>query len=65
MFEYLSLNAVAINGVVTDGSPFAQYFTNDTDTCLLNDNAIMMGIKWMFWEIKGFGSYATLPAALG
>jgi hypothetical protein len=30
------------------------------DIPLLDDQAIIMGIKWMFWEIKGFGSYVTL-----
>jgi hypothetical protein len=57
VFEYLSINAVAVEGSPTE---FAQYFTADTDTCLLDDNALIMGIKWMFWEIKGFGSYAAL-----
>ena len=60
VFEYLSLAAVAVNGNVTDGTTFAQYFTNDGDTCLLDENAVVMGIKWMFWEAKGFGSYVTL-----
>jgi len=53
VFEYLSLNAVNVNGA---GTTFAQYFTSDTDTPLLDDQAIIMGIKWMFWEIKGFNS---------
>ncbi len=57
VFEYISLNAVQVAGSATN---FAQYFTDDTDTCLLDDNAIITGIKWMFWEIKGFGSYVTM-----
>ncbi len=57
VFEYLSLNAVSVNGA---GNAFAQLFANDNDTCLLDENALMMGIKWMFWEIKGFGSYITM-----
>jgi len=57
VFEFLSLNAVRVNNSTTD---FAQYFVNDADTCLLDENAMIMGIKWMFWEIKGMGSYATL-----
>lgn len=57
VFEYISLNAVKVAGSATS---FAQYFVNDTDTCLLDENAIIMGIKWMFWEIKGFGSYVTM-----
>ncbi len=57
VFEYLSLNAVRVNGSATS---FAQYFANDADTCLLDENAVITGIKWMFWEIKGMGSYVTL-----
>lgn len=56
VFEYLSAFSVSVSGTDTYG----QYFTTDTDTCLLDDNAITMGIKWMFWETKGFGSYITL-----
>lgn len=51
VFEYLSLAAVMVNG---SDSTFAQYFLNDDDTCLLDDQAIIMGLKWMFWEVKGF-----------
>jgi hypothetical protein len=60
VFEYMSLGAVAINGNFTDGASFAQYFANDDDQFVLDDNALIMGIKWMFWEVKGFGSYVTL-----
>lgn len=57
VFEYLSINAVNVNN---SGTTFAQYFANDADTPLLDDQAIIMGIKWMFWEAKGMGSYVTL-----
>ncbi len=57
-FEYLSINAVALTGNITTTS---QYFVNDTDTPFLDDAAITMGIKWKFWEIKGFG-YANMKA---
>lgn len=57
VFEYLSNAAVAVNGSATS---FAQYFANDADTCLLDDNALIMGMKWLFWEAKGFGSYVTM-----
>lgn len=50
-FEYLSINAIAVNGLLTS---FAQYFANDNDQPLLDDQAIVMGVKWRFWEIKGF-----------
>ncbi len=57
VFEYRSNNAVNVLGT---GINFAQYFANDLDTSLLNDQSIVTGIKWMFWEIKGMGSYITL-----
>jgi hypothetical protein len=60
VFEYLSIAAVAVNGNAADGATFSQYFQNDNDVPLLDDQAITMGIKWMFWEAKGFGSYVTL-----
>lgn len=55
VFEYLTINAVAVHG----GTTYAQNFVNDDDIPLLDDQSVIMGIKWMFWEIKGFGSYAT------
>lgn len=58
VFEYLSIAAVAVNG----GTTYAQYFVNDDDTPLLDDQSVIMGIKWMFWEVKGFGSYATMQS---
>ena len=57
VFEYLSENSVNVTGA---GTSFAKYFTADSDTCLLDDDALITGIKWMFWEIKGMGSYVTL-----
>lgn len=51
VFEYLSLNCVSVQGSNTN---FAQYFANDTDIPLLSDQAVKLGIKWMFWEVKGF-----------
>ncbi len=58
VYEYLSLDAVVVGGSNPTG--YAQYFTTDSDTCLLDDQSVIMGIKWMFWEAKGFGSYMTL-----
>ena len=57
VFEYLSIDAVAVNG---SNTTFAQYFMNDDDQPLLDDQAVTMGVKWMFWEVKGFGSYVTM-----
>lgn len=58
-FEYLSIASVVQNGNTTTPT-YNEYFQNDNDFSLLDDQAIIMGIKWMFWEIKGMGSYATL-----
>jgi hypothetical protein len=56
VFEYLSLNGVMVNG---SASTFAQYFANDDDQPLLDDQGVILGIKWMFWEVKGF-NYAAM-----
>lgn len=55
VFEYLSLNAVEVHGSSTN---FAQYFVNDDDVPTLNDQAVKRGIKWKFWEVKGFSYVA-------
>lgn len=63
VFEYLSLNAVVVHGgaTVPPTTPsYAQFFVNDDDVSLLDDQALITGLKWMFWEIKGMGSYVTL-----
>jgi hypothetical protein len=63
VFEYLSSHAVS--SLAQSGSPpnppiYTRNFVNDTDSPLLDSEAIVTGIKWMFWEIKGMGSYVTL-----
>lgn len=50
VFEYLSNAAVAVSGSSTS---FAQYFANDDDVPLLDSNALVMGIKYQFWRLKG------------
>lgn len=50
VFEYISNAPVYVTGTSTR----AKYFTDDTDIPALNDRAIIMGIKWRFWEQKGF-----------
>ena len=37
----------------------AQYFANDDDQPILDDQSVVMGIKWMFWQAKGF-NYADM-----
>ena len=57
VFEYLSIAAVLTNGDQAQG--YTQFFENDADQPLLDDQAIILGIKWMFWQIKGF-NYADM-----
>lgn len=51
VFEYQSQNRVRVAGSTTS---FAFLWANDTDIPLLDDRAIIMGLKWRFWEQKGF-----------
>lgn len=54
VFEYTN------NGWVQhqDGT-FGTSFTADTDTTLMNDQALILGVKWRFFQIKGF-AYGAL-----
>lgn len=60
VYEYYSTNAVLTHGgALTNpptptGSTFTFDFENDDDTCVLDSRALIMGIKWRFWEQKGF-----------
>lgn len=51
VFEYASENCILLTGT---GSTYSKLWTNDTDICLLDDRAIIMGVKWRYWEQKGF-----------
>jgi hypothetical protein len=61
VFEYSSLYSIVVQGNISTPT-YAEYFANDTDFSLLDDQALIMGMKWMFWEIKGMGSYVTLQS---
>lgn len=50
VFEYISFDCVYVLGTAVT----SKYFNNDDDIPILNDRAITMGIKWRFWEQKGF-----------
>ena len=50
VFVYNSLNTVNVNGL---GATFAQAFASDLDQPLINDRALILGVKWRFWEQKG------------
>lgn len=54
-YEYLSLYTVSVNGSQT---VFAEQFVNDNDQPLLDARALMLAMKWRFWEQKGL-NYAA------
>jgi len=53
-FEYISQN-----WVVTAGGTYQSTMTADTDQTVLDDQAIVLGVKWRFWQIKQF-DYAPM-----
>lgn len=53
-FEYISRFAV----FSVAGAPQAT-FVADSDVSILDSNALMLGVKWRFWQIKGF-DYAAM-----
>lgn len=60
--EYASENCVYIQGNsavpstggYTDPSNMASTWQNDTDTPALDDDLLIKGLRWKFWEAKGF-----------
>jgi len=67
-FEYVTWNAILDN----DGTTTKQVFSEDTDTLLLPDTIVKMGLRWRWKKEKGFEyaedfrTYETMVAdALG
>lgn len=56
VWMYISRNWVAKD---TDPVTYANTMTADTDVPLLDDQAIILGVKWRMWQIKGF-SYGAM-----
>ena len=54
-FEYVSPNWI----LGADGTTYKQYFTLDTDTLLLPDTLLLMGLRWRWLREKGM-DYAEL-----
>lgn len=50
VFEYVSRNSVSVLGSQVN---FAESFANDIDQPLMDARALIMAIKWRFWEQKG------------
>lgn len=50
VFEYASEWMV----LDVNGTTYKQYFTADTDTCLIQDSILLAGLTWMWKEAKGF-----------
>jgi hypothetical protein len=48
-FEYVSWNWILDN----DGSTYKQYFTEDTDSILLPEPIVLMGLRWRWKKEKG------------
>lgn len=49
-FEYVSNNWI----LGADGTTYKQYFTLDTDTFLLPESIVLMGLRWRWKKEKGF-----------
>lgn len=49
-FEYVSKNWI----LGADGTTYKQYFTLDTDTLLLPEDLVLMGLRWRWKKEKGF-----------
>lgn len=56
-FEYLSKNWI----LAADGLTYKQYFTADTDTVLLPEEIMVLGLRWRWMKEKGL-AYADLFA---
>jgi hypothetical protein len=50
-FEYCSKNWVNVTGA---GATFQDFFSNDTDTVLLPDKLVLMGLRWRWKKEKKF-----------
>jgi hypothetical protein len=48
-FEYISKNWI----LGADGTTYKQYFTLDTDTILLPEDLVLMGLRWRWKKEKG------------
>jgi hypothetical protein len=55
-WEYCSLNWVRVTG----GATLAASMTDDTDTPLLDSQALILGTKWRFLEAKGIPTAASM-----
>ena len=56
-FEYLSTDWICVQGgaaIPPSPATYASEWANDTDIPVFDDRAMIDGIKWMFWEAKGF-----------
>lgn len=49
-FEYMSENWI----LGADGTTYSDYFTLDTDTILLPERLVLMGLRWRWKKEKGF-----------
>jgi hypothetical protein len=67
VFEYAStlcvfkggVNTVPSSGGYVNASNLSSTWTSDTDTPVLDDDLLIKGLRWKFWEAKGF-NYTNL-----
>ena len=52
VFEYVT-NQPILTGGTDSYAAQSKYWTTDTDVCLMNDRALIMGIKWRYYQQKG------------
>lgn len=52
VFEFISKNTV-LDVTASVQPTFIQYFSDDTQYSVLDDRALIMGLKWRFWAQKG------------
>ena len=57
--EYISKNAV----LDTDGTTYKERFEADSDTFVLNDDLLILGVLWRFKKAKGLDFQAELAEA--
>jgi hypothetical protein len=56
VYEYISNYCVYVTGLKTS---YSSLWANDSDVPILDDRAVIMGIKWRFWQQKGM-NYAGM-----
>jgi len=59
VFEYISTNSILSANNISNSFTLGPIqvnntFNKDNDFSLMDDQALMLGLKWQFWRVKGF-----------